>query len=98
MKDQLPLMQRLDRCIDRIATYNDALHAMITPLPEDARREAAEHHARAGQGALTGVIMSVKDNIDTAGIRTTRGSNGLPIASQITMRLSYRGCGVRAPS
>jgi aspartyl-tRNA(Asn)/glutamyl-tRNA(Gln) amidotransferase subunit A len=74
MKDPLPLMQRLERCIDRIATYNDSLHAMITPTPEAALREAAKQQMRAGQGALTGVIMSVKDNVDTAGIRTTRGS------------------------
>jgi aspartyl-tRNA(Asn)/glutamyl-tRNA(Gln) amidotransferase subunit A len=71
MQDQLPLMQRLDRCIDRITAYNGVLHAMITSMPEAACRDAAE---RTGQGALTGVILSVKDNIDTAGIRTTRGS------------------------
>ena len=74
MKDQLPLMQRLDRCIDRIETYNGVLHAMITALPDVARREAAAQQRRASHGALAGVILSVKDNIDTAGIQTTRGS------------------------
>jgi aspartyl-tRNA(Asn)/glutamyl-tRNA(Gln) amidotransferase subunit A len=74
MKDRLPLTQRLDQCIGRIAAHNDTLHAMITPLPETARRAAEEQEARPGQGALAGVILSVKDNIDTAGIRTTRGS------------------------
>jgi aspartyl-tRNA(Asn)/glutamyl-tRNA(Gln) amidotransferase subunit A len=74
MQDQPPLMQRLERCIDRITAYNGTLHAMITPLPEAARREAAVKDKQTGQGALAGVILSVKDNIDTAGVRTTRGS------------------------
>jgi aspartyl-tRNA(Asn)/glutamyl-tRNA(Gln) amidotransferase subunit A len=75
MQDQLPLVQRLDRCIDRIKSYNGVLHAMITPLPDTARREAADQLKRKRQGALADVILSVKDNIDTAGIRTTRGSH-----------------------
>jgi len=67
-------MQRLDRCIELITTYNRVLNAMITTLPDAARREAAALQTRPRQGALAGVILSVKDNIDTAGTRTTRGS------------------------
>jgi aspartyl-tRNA(Asn)/glutamyl-tRNA(Gln) amidotransferase subunit A len=74
MDDRLPLMHRLEDCIGRIATYNDTLHAMITPLPEAARAVAARQQEQRAGGALAGVILSVKDNIDTADVRTTRGS------------------------
>jgi aspartyl-tRNA(Asn)/glutamyl-tRNA(Gln) amidotransferase subunit A len=67
--------ERLERCLDAIEAHNPTLHAMITVLPAEARAQAARQMERPEGGALAGVIVSVKDNIDTAGIRTTRGSH-----------------------
>lgn len=65
-------------CLDRINTYNSKLNAFITVTGEQALAEAraAEDEIRRGKwrGPLHGVPIALKDNIDTAGIRTTGGS------------------------
>lgn len=67
-----------DSCLRRIEKYDPALHAFITITAEQARASARERDAelRAGRwrGPLHGVPIALKDNIDTAGIRTTGGS------------------------
>jgi amidase len=66
--------------IDRIATINPALHAVITVLP-DALAQAAESDRAlaAGQarGVLEGIPVLVKDNVQVAGAPTTAGSPAL---------------------
>jgi len=54
----------------RIARYNEALNAIVTPVLE-AARAAAE---RPLPGRLSGVPVGVKDIMETAGVRTTGGS------------------------
>jgi aspartyl-tRNA(Asn)/glutamyl-tRNA(Gln) amidotransferase subunit A len=65
-------------CLDRIQAYNSKLNAFITVTGEQALAEArtAENEIRSGKwrGPLHGVPIALKDNIDTAGIRTTGGS------------------------
>jgi aspartyl-tRNA(Asn)/glutamyl-tRNA(Gln) amidotransferase subunit A len=61
----------------RAAELNPELNALITPFPDAERRaEAAEAEvARGGSlGPLHGVPFTIKDSLDTAGVRTTRGS------------------------
>ena len=62
-------------CLKRIETYNPALNAFITVTSEQALAAAREMDAeqRRGKrrGPLHGIPVAVKDNIDTAGIRTT---------------------------
>ena len=65
-------------CLDRIATLNPKVNAYITVTRDAAERQARELEAdqRAGRwrGPLHGVPIALKDNIDTAGVRTTGAS------------------------
>jgi amidase len=67
--------------LERIATHNPALNAVVTLDPERARREAGEADAAraAGQdlGPLHGVPITVKDSFETAGMRTVCGRTDL---------------------
>jgi aspartyl-tRNA(Asn)/glutamyl-tRNA(Gln) amidotransferase subunit A len=65
-------------CLQRIERLNPALNAFITVTAEQAMAQAreAEAEVRRGRwrGPLHGIPIGLKDNIDTAGIRTTLAS------------------------
>jgi aspartyl-tRNA(Asn)/glutamyl-tRNA(Gln) amidotransferase subunit A len=61
----------------RIEELNPALNAIVTLAPgvEEEAREAEAALLRGGElGPLHGVPFTAKDSLDTAGLRTTRGS------------------------
>ncbi len=66
-------------CLARIERLNSTLNAFITVTSELALQQAqhAEQEITAGnyRGALHGIPFALKDNIDTAGVRTTAASN-----------------------
>lgn len=70
--------QLLAACLDRIGAYNPKLNAYITVTREAALEQArqldAEQKAGRLRGPLHGIPIALKDNIDTAGIRTTAAS------------------------
>lgn len=87
-------------CLDRIARYNPSLNAYITVLREQALADARvkeQEIARGGQrGPLHGVPIALKDNIDTAGVRTTGASevfeNRVPdVDAEVAHRLKNAG-------
>jgi len=63
--------------LDRIDQINPKLNAIVTLAP-DAMEKATEAEAAVGRGdevgPLHGVPLTVKDTIETAGLRTTSGS------------------------
>src|SRR5438093_7362801 len=65
-------------CLKRIDQYNPALNAFITIAREQAlataREMEAEQKSGKWRGPLHGIPLAFKDNIDTAGIRTTGAS------------------------
>jgi aspartyl-tRNA(Asn)/glutamyl-tRNA(Gln) amidotransferase subunit A len=67
-----------EACLTRIDALNPKVNAYITVTRELAMQQAREREAeqKRGQwrGPLHGVPMALKDNIDTAGIRTTGAS------------------------
>jgi aspartyl-tRNA(Asn)/glutamyl-tRNA(Gln) amidotransferase subunit A len=81
-----PLLQRRElsplelvrECLGEIEKRNEELNAFITVLPERAIKEAEKAEAEIGngqwRGPLHGIPVALKDLIDTAGVRTTAGS------------------------
>ncbi len=87
-------------CLARIETYNPKLNAFITVTRERALAEAKqlteEQAAGKLRGPLHGIPIALKDNIDTAGIRTTAASavfdDRVPAEdAEVTRRLKAAG-------
>src|SRR5215212_2236031 len=76
---QLSPVELIDGLFERIARVDPGLGAYCTLAADEARREArrAESAVMRGDalGPLHGVPVSVKDNLETAGLRTTYGSH-----------------------
>ena len=71
----------LDLYLGRIETHNPALNAVVTLDADRARARAAEADEAAARdewwGPLHGLPMTVKDTLETAGVRTTAGADDL---------------------
>jgi aspartyl-tRNA(Asn)/glutamyl-tRNA(Gln) amidotransferase subunit A len=89
-----------EACLERIDTYNPKLNAFITVMKELAREQArqleAELKSGRSRGPLHGVPIALKDNIDTAGVRTTAASavfdDRIPAEdAEVTRRLKNAG-------
>jgi len=68
----------VEASLQRIKIYNPKLNAFITVMRDSALRQAKQLEAeqRAGKirSPLHGIPIALKDNIDTAGVRTTAAS------------------------
>jgi len=87
-------------CLERIRIYNPKVDAFITVLTEQSLSQAAqldkEQKAGKFRGPLHGIPIALKDNIDTAGIRTTAASQVYddrvpPDDAEVTRRLAAAG-------
>src|SRR6266571_1995751 len=80
---QISARELLDLYLQRIERYNPALNAVVTLDEERARGEAQRADDDAARddwhGPLHGLPMTVKDAIETAGMRTTCGA---PVLAQ----------------
>lgn len=70
--------QLVQACLARIDAYNPKLNAFITVMRESALSQARELETEQSRnkfrGPLHGIPIALKDNIDTAGVRTTAAS------------------------
>ena len=64
--------------LDRIESLNDRLHAYLTVCRDEALQVAQESEGALARGEykgpLHGIPVAVKDQLNTAGIRTTSGT------------------------
>ncbi len=90
----------VNACLTRIDVYNPKINAFITVTREHALEQAraldAERRAGKLRGPLHGIPIALKDNIDTAGVRTTAASavfdDRVPSEdAEVTRRLAAAG-------
>lgn len=95
-----PAVTRVQQCLQAIEKYDAQLGVMITTCADDALQQAKEADAAAARGEWWGVLhgmpIALKDNIDTAGVRTTSGgtfdAERIPTAdATVTKRLKDHG-------
>lgn len=77
-KKEVSSVQLVQACLDRISSVEDKIQAFLT-LNEEAALEQAksiDNRRMAGEalGQLAGIPVALKDNICTAGLKTTCGS------------------------
>ena len=75
-KREVSPVEVVEAHLEQIARLNPELNAIVTLAPDVIERARAAEAAvmRESVGALLGVPLTVKDTIETAGIRTTSGS------------------------
>jgi amidase len=75
---EISSVELLDCYLGRIEEFNPGLGAVVTLDADRALREAAEADRRLARGAATGPLhglpVTVKDCLETAGLRTTCGA------------------------
>lgn len=75
---QVSAVEILDACLTQVERHNEAVNAVVT-LNDGAREEARAIDAALARGEdpgpLAGLPVGIKDVTETAGIRTTYGSN-----------------------
>jgi len=75
---QVTSVELTQALLERIKTYNPKINAYITVMHDEALAQAArlDEEAKSGKfrSPLHGVPIALKDNIDTAGTRTTAAS------------------------
>lgn len=64
----------VEDALARVESRNPVLNALLTVRADEARRDAAARAAAPARSPLWGVPYSLKDEWDTAGLRTTAGS------------------------
>ena len=71
-------IQLTEACLARIDRHNKAINAFITVTHDQALKDAREMDAELKRGLrrspLHGIPVALKDNIDTAGVKTTAAS------------------------
>src|SRR5581483_10031078 len=89
----------VQQSLERIATYEDKLHAVITVNPNALKEaDALDRERKAGKirGLLHGIPIALKDNIQTTDMPTTGGAlafDGLvpPYEATVTKKLRDAG-------
>jgi aspartyl-tRNA(Asn)/glutamyl-tRNA(Gln) amidotransferase subunit A len=72
-----PCANAVEQCLTAIGERNPSINALLTVTQDEAREHAAESDKRFQNGTarpLEGMVVAIKDNISTLGIRTTCAS------------------------